>query len=113
MNERKYFAISIKHTDKKWKFGKPLWLWGRKRTEDNEERCFSGYTEYPNRAELYSLQDWKDSGYWQPWMKIDEAVKMEIGFRKKYKEFDTVLVLADDYINYCKSANLPLSASFD
>ncbi len=113
MNERTYFAISINHTGQKWKFGKSLCLWGRKRTADNEERCFSGYTEYPNRAELYSLQDWKDSGYWQPWTKIDESVKMEIGFRKKYKEFDTVLVLADDYINYCKIANLPLSAPIE
>ncbi len=39
MNERKYLAISIKHTEHGWKFGKPCVLWGYKRTADDEKRC--------------------------------------------------------------------------
>ena len=109
-SERNLVAVSIKHTIHGWKYGMPCWLWGRKRTEDNEERCFSGYTQYPNCAEVYSLEDWANSGYWQPWMKIDEPVKMCIGFCKIYKEYDTVLVPLEQYLNYCKGACLALDA---
>lgn len=41
---RKYIAISIKHTEYRWKYGKPCTLWGCCRTADDEKRCFSGYT---------------------------------------------------------------------
>lgn len=50
MNERKYIAISLKHSD-----GYPFVLWGYHRTEDDEERCFAGYTEDVNKAELYTI----------------------------------------------------------
>jgi hypothetical protein len=62
MGERKYLAVSIKHSEYKWKFGKPLILWGH-RTKDEEKRSFGGYTQFPNNAEVYSLQDWRESGY--------------------------------------------------
>ena len=52
MAERNLVAVSIKHTEYKWKFGDPLCLWGYKRTNDEEERCFAGYTLYPNVAEI-------------------------------------------------------------
>lgn len=108
MKERKYLAISIKHTEYKWKFGMPCILWGH-RTKDDEKRSFGGYTQYPNNAELYSLQDWADSWYSKAeWMKVDRPMHMEIGFCKKHKYYDTVLVPYDEYIEYCKCANLPL-----
>ena len=37
-----------------------------------------------------------------------EPVQMCIGFCKKFKKYDTVLVPLDQYINYCKCAGLPL-----
>lgn len=107
MTERKYLAISIKHTTYVWKFGKPCVLWGNKQTKDDEKRCFSGYTRFPNIAEVYSLQDWLNSGYGSI-IKMDEPVKMEIGLCKKWKKYDTVLVDKDEYIGYCKMCNLPL-----
>ena len=113
MNERNLVAISIKHTEYKWKFGMPCVLWGH-RTKDDEKRSFGGYTQYPNHAEIYSLEEWKKSGYAKvEWMKVDEPVHMEINFRKKYKKFDTVLVPMNEYIGYCMMANLPLDMPKD
>lgn len=108
MTDRKYFAVSIKHTEYKWKFGMPYVLWGH-RTKDEEKRSFGGYTQYPNNAELYSLQDWADSGYSKAeWMKVDEPVHMEFNLCKRWKKYDTVLIPYDEYMLYCKAASLPL-----
>jgi hypothetical protein len=107
MNERKYLAISVKHTEYGWKFGKPCVLWGWHQTQDDENRCFAGYTEYVNKAEVYSLQDWLDSGYGSI-IKMDEPVQMEIGFCKKWKKYDTVLIDREEYIGYCKMFRIPL-----
>jgi hypothetical protein len=107
-NERNLVAVSIKHTEWKWKFGMPMVLWGH-RTKDDEKRSFGGYTQYPNNAEVYSLGDWKKSGYNNcDWMKTDEPVQLCINFCKKYKQYDTVLVPLEQYIGYCKCACLPL-----
>jgi hypothetical protein len=106
-NERKYLAVSIKHTAWRWKFGKPCVLWGYKQTKDDEKRCFSDYTQYPNKAEVYSMQDWLNSGYGSI-IKMDEPVHMEIGFCDKWKKYDTVLIDKDEYIGYCKMACLPI-----
>lgn len=111
MADRKYVAVSVKHTDHGWNFGMPMVLWGRKRTADNEKRCFSGYTTYLNNAELYALGDFKKEGYWQDWIKDDAPLKLCVGFCKKYKEYDTVLVEAEQYESYCKAADLPVSPS--
>ena len=108
MNTRNLFAISIKHSIHGWRFGKPLVLWGTRKTSDDERRQFGGYSVYPNSAEVYSLQDWENSGYKCDWMKLDEPVKMCIDLCKKYKKFDTVLITLEDYIKYCEVANLPL-----
>ena len=107
-DERNLVAVSIKHTMYKWKFGMPCVLWGH-RTADEEKRSFGGYTQYPNHAELYSLEDWEKSGYAKTeWMKTDEQVHLCIDFCKKYKKFDTVLVPFEEYVGYCKFACLPL-----
>lgn len=37
--ERKYIAVSMKHSSKD-----SFLFWGYKRTQDNEDRCYSGYT---------------------------------------------------------------------
>lgn len=107
-NERNLVAVSIKHTEYKWKFGKPCVLWGH-RTKDEEKRSFGGYTEFPQNAEIYSLKEWHESGYAHGnIIKVDEPVSMEINFCKKYKKYDTVLVLYEQYESYCKMADLPL-----
>ena len=107
-DERNIVAVSIKHTIHGWKFGMPCWLWGS-RTNDEEKRSFSGYTEYPNNAEVYSLKEWQESGYGAGDVcKVDEPVQMCIGFCKKYRQYDTVLVPLDQYITYCNAACLPL-----
>lgn len=113
MNERNLVAVSIKHTMYRWKFGMPMILWGH-RTENNEKRSFGGYTQYPNEAEVYSLEDWKNSGYTNSeWMKLDEPVKLCINFCKKYKQYDTVLVLLEDVFRYYKGAGLALGRPED
>ena len=110
---RNLVAISIKHTEYKWKFGKPCILWGH-RTKDEEERSFGGYTQFPQNAEIYSLKEWQESGYGHGNIcKVDEPVSMEIGFCKKYKKYDTVLVRYDEYEGYCKMYGLPLVRPLD
>lgn len=105
---RNLVAISIKHTEWRWKFGMPCWLWGS-RTEDNENRSFAGYTQYPYNAEIYTLEEWQKSGYGAGDIcKVDEPVTMDINFCKKWKNYDTVLVPYEQYLCYCKAAGLPL-----
>ena len=82
MEERKYIAISIKHSD-----GLRFTLWGQERTEDHEKRCFSGYL---------GMKDFQDS-YGNGIIKCDEPVKMTIGLVKKWKKLDTVLVDYEEY----------------
>ena len=93
MEDRKYIAISIKHSA-----GVRFTLWGQKRTEDHEKRCFSGYlgTMDFDKCELYSLKDFQDS-YGNGIIKCDEPVKMTIGLVKKWKKLDTVLVDYEEY----------------
>lgn len=105
MDERKYYAVSIKHSINGWKYGKPLVLWGWKRSNDGEERCYAGYTLYPDKAELYALGDFTAHGY-NNWggidIKDDEPVELDLRFCKKYKKYDTVLVDAERYQDYYK-----------
>ncbi len=105
--ERKYLAVSIKHTEWRWKFGDPCVLWGR-RTPPEGPRSFGGYTKYPRNAELYSLKDWARSWYaGSGVMKIDEPVHIGPNLCKKYRNFDTVLIAYDEYCGYCSAADLP------
>lgn len=108
-NERNLVAVSIKHTIHGWKFGMPCWLWGS-RTKDEEKRSFAGYTQYPNNAEVYSLEEWQESSYGAGDVcKVDEPVQMCVDFCKKYKKYDTVLVPLDQYVKYCECICLPLN----
>lgn len=108
MNDsRKYVAVSIKHTEYRWKFGMPCWLWGFHQTADDEPRCFSGYTQYLKKAERYALGDFKEHGYGSS-VKDDEPVELSINFCKKWHEYDTVLVEAELYEVYCELADLPI-----
>lgn len=108
MSTRNLVAVSIKHSEFRWKFGMPCWLWGE-RTAANSQRSFAGYTVYPNDAEVYTLEDFANKYSDCPWIKFDSPVSMCMDFCKKYKEYDTVLVPLDQYIKYCESAGLPLS----
>lgn len=101
INDRKYVAISIKHTEYKWKYGMPCTLWGWGRTKDDERRNFSGYTMYLDNAELYNATELVEK-YGSDIIK-PEPVPMSFDLCKRWKEYDTVLVLEDDYRRYCHS----------
>lgn len=99
LDERKYVAISIKHSEHD--NGKIPVLWGSRRTKDNEERCFSGYTCDIEICELYALGEFQKSyGSNTYGMKTDEPVKMYFDYKKKYKKYDTVLVDEQEFIQY-------------
>lgn len=106
-SERRYYAISIKHTIYGWKFGKAVTLWGYHKTADNEERCWAGYTAYPDKAEVYSIEDWENSGYGKSIIKMDAPVHLTTDLCQKYKKWDTVLIDVDEYRGYCTMACLP------
>ena len=95
--KRQFYAISIKHTMYKWSFGKPCVLWGHRRTDDNEERCYAGYTEDTHCAELYSIEEFigKYGDICCPY-----PVKMCKNLCEAYKKFDTVLMSQKDYLAY-------------
>ena len=107
MSGRKYVAVSIKHTEYKWRFGMPCVLWGFKQTADDEKRCFSGYTYYLSKAERYALGELREHGYGEI-IKDDAPVPMSIDLCKKWKKYDTVLVDADTYRAYCVAACLAM-----
>lgn len=90
---RKYIAISIKHSTYD-KSVIPV-MWGYKRTKDDEKRCFSGYTTNLEKCELYSLEDFQKT-YGNSYIKCDEPVKMCFDYKKRYKNYDTVLVDEED-----------------
>ena len=98
MRERHYIAISIKHSDSI----NNLVLWGN-RTNDNEKRCFSGYSNFVRnngkKCELYSLEEFREQ-YGNGACKTDEAVKMSKLLLRKYKKFDTVLVDEKEYMDF-------------
>lgn len=100
MNDRKYVAISIKHTAYKWRYGAPCTLWGYHRTADEEKRCFSGYTMYLSKAELYSVREFIEK-YGSVIMN-PEPVQMSVDLCKRWKKYDSVLVLESDYRRYCE-----------
>lgn len=107
INERKYIAISIKHSmggqlknPSEPKDGKYT-LWGKRRTADNEERCFGGYTDDIDKCELYSLNDFLKQ-YGNSFIKCDEPVPINIHLCRKYKKFDTVLIDIEEYKQYLK-----------
>jgi hypothetical protein len=90
LSERRYIAISIKHSE--YERSKRPVLWGGDgRSADDAERCFGGYTCNIDKAELYSLTDFRNT-YGNGHIKCDEPVKMCFDFVKRYKKWDTVLV---------------------
>lgn len=96
MSERKYIAISLKHSDGYY----PFVLWGYHRTQDDEERCFAGYTEDINNAELYTIEEFKEAYgnelgiYKYNPLTVDELMT---DFKKLKKQYDTVFVSETEY----------------
>ncbi|WP_159639130.1 hypothetical protein [Erysipelothrix anatis] len=59
MKQRKYVAVDIEK--RHWKTNElTLMLWGVKRTENDEERCYSGYTRDINQCEIYSIKEFAE-----------------------------------------------------
>lgn len=96
--DRDYIGVSIKHSKFKWKPGMPCLLWGYHRTEDDEKRCFGGYTFSLQDCERYAIGEF-DKVYPPDVVKY-EPVKMTIDLCKRWKDYDTVLVLASEYASY-------------
>lgn len=89
-DERKYAAISIKHSTHD-KSPVPVLWGGTGRTRDDEKRCFSGYCNSVDTCEVYSLNDFLQT-YGNSYIKCDEPVQMCFDYKKRYKAHDTVLV---------------------
>lgn len=107
--ERKYIAISIKHTAHGWRWGKPCVLWGHHQTEDNEPRCFASYTLYLSKAERYAAGDFRKHGYLED-IVPPEPVKFTIDLMKRWKNYDTVLVDEKEYRSYCEMCYIATEA---
>lgn len=101
MTDRKYLAISIKHSA-----GTRFTLWGWERTKDEQKRCFSGYlgTMDYDKCELYSLDDFREH-YGHGVIKCDKPVKMTMDLVKKWAEYDTVLVNYKEYKAFVNQQN--------
>lgn len=85
-SERKYIAVSMEHSTKNC-----FMLWGYKRTEDNEERCYSNYTTVLDKCELYSKEEFLKHYSHCHFPVIDEVSSIT-AFRKQNKDYNTVLV---------------------
>lgn len=96
-NQRKYIAISIKHTDKF-----PYVLWGYKRTADSEKRCFADYTTDPNKCELYSIEEFAEHYKSSPWYeeKVVTISELLLNFKKLKRKYDTVFIDKDEYFKF-------------
>lgn len=105
--ERKYVAVSVKHSRHQWKFGMPLIMWGTRTTDDAEPRLFGGYTMMLSSAERYAKGDFEKhypnapNGVFRP-----DPAPMDIGFMKENKEWDTVLVDAEQMRHYYIAAGI-------
>lgn len=102
--ERKYLAVSIKHslpgTGRACVMSKPLVLWGERTPDDAPSRSFGGYTCKPEKAELYTQKEWADYvGKDVDWLSVD-VFKVNSRLLRECKKFDSVLVEYEDYMNY-------------
>ena len=95
--ERKYIAVSMKHSTKDC-----FMLWGYKRTEDNEERCYSLYTSVLDKCELYSKEEFLGHYSHCDFPVIDGSINSITAFRKQYKDCDTVLVPLESWTELMK-----------
>lgn len=85
MTERNLIAISMKNSDKDC-----IMFWGKRRTNDNEERSFNGYTTNLDSCELYSEKEFVER---YPDVCIDREFSSFTSFWRKYKgKCHTVLV---------------------
>lgn len=98
MSDREYIAISLKHSTKDC-----IMYWGT-RTQDNESRCFSRYTENFLNCELYSPDEFYSLYGKKNYPIVDECSSYS-KLRKDYKDRDTVLVKASDWDKVLEETN--------
>ncbi len=99
INERRFFLVSIKHSEYP-KGRRAFVLWGETgKTADDKPRCYGGYTTNPDCAEVYSMADLQRSGY-GPVVKTDESVPMTLNLVKKWRKYDSVAVDINQYRQY-------------
>ena len=108
IQERKYYAISLKHLFP-WKIGEPLCLWGRYgKSKDEEKRSYSGYTINPDRAEVYSIEEFNDEYRDPSWLCLSPQI--DIGpakeWRKMSRKYDTIFMDVDLVKKYYEEFDL-------
>ena len=108
--DRKYVAVSIKHSPHRRWFGRPLVLWGY-HTADSEKRCFSDYTIFLDEAERYAVNDFAEHWYDAEVVRRKPVETITINFMRDYTFYDTVLVSAESYRAYCQMCEIPTQRS--
>ena len=104
-NERKYFAISLKHQFP-FKIGDRLCLWGTQRTKDEEPRCYSGYTGKINKAELYTIKEFLTAYHYHE-IYLDSPVLVDRNlWMLLKKKYDTIFVSKEEVEKYYKMCDL-------
>ena len=84
-------------------------MWGDHITDDDEPRCFGGYTTNLDHAERYAVGDFErhcpgaPEGVFRP-----DPAPLNINFMKDNWKWDTVLVDAELMQHYCIAAELPM-----
>lgn len=103
--------MSLKHLYP-WKYGEKLCLWGNRRTKDDEERCYGGYSDKLDRAELYSIDEFlKGYGYCT---KKDPISSLLPGTLKELKKsFDCVFLPKDVAERYYKDCGFVTDIALD
>jgi hypothetical protein len=89
--DRRYVALSIKHSQ-----DRGLAWWGRSRTEDDEERCYSGYVSDPEEAEVYDLKEFEEAHGLSGTCYLYAPIVPTRDILKRYKSFNTVFMTLDD-----------------
>ena len=102
--ERKYLAVSIKHSlpSRGYQMTRPLVLRGRRTEDDTPRRSFGGYTTDPEKAELYTIQEWiAFAGEYSDILPL-QPVKCNVNLLRSNRNVNSVLVEYEDYMNYCR-----------
>ena len=87
MENRKYIAISIKHSI--WRPNLQYWGWNR--TKDDEKRCYAGYVEDINKCELYSFEEFNKKYDWMGVKVVEDETLFPV-LKRKFRNEDTILV---------------------
>jgi hypothetical protein len=83
-------------------------LWGYKRTNDDEERCFGGYNGDPNTSELYSIDEFVAKYNENNFFNIPRNPQKinPVEFKKLKRKYDAVFIDKEDVEKYYKNCGI-------